>query len=89
MLNIFLWTVAIIAVFFFVVGIPAWLFVIFPKYKAWKLGNQEVVMKTLSNGEVVIKTEEGLYFHAVDDSAIPVLVSKEEGERLWGLEDGN
>lgn len=62
-----------------------------PKVKAKQLGEQECEVKTLQNGEVIIKTEEELYFHAIDSSSIPVLVNKEEGERLWLLEvkDGN
>lgn len=50
-------------------------------------GEQECEVKTLANGEVVIKTVNELYFHAVDAASIPVMVSKEEGERLWSLED--
>lgn len=57
------------------------------KIRAKRFGEQQCEVKTLPNGEVIIKTENDLYFHALDEASIPVLVSKEEGERLWSLED--
>jgi hypothetical protein len=38
--------------------------------------------KVLSNGELVIKTDEGIYFHALSEDSMPLLIDKEEGERL-------
>jgi hypothetical protein len=38
--------------------------------------------KVLSNGELVIKTDEGIYFHALSVDSMPLLIDKEEGERL-------
>lgn len=56
------------------------------KFKAWKLGRQKVTKKTLSSGEIIIKTEDGIYFMAPREDSIPLLISREEGERLWNLE---
>ena len=39
--------------------------------------------RILSTGEVVIKTDEGIYFHAQSEIATPILIDKEEGERLF------
>ena len=39
--------------------------------------------KVLENGDVVIKTDEGIYFHQLKEVSIPLLIDKEEGERLW------
>lgn len=41
--------------------------------------------RVFSNGEVVIKTEEGVYFHAGFEGAIPILIDKEDGEKLFNL----
>lgn len=41
--------------------------------------------RVLDNGEVVIKTEEGIYFHALDESSIPLLIGEEEGKELMGV----
>lgn len=43
--------------------------------------------KTLTSGELIIKTYDGQYFHAIDSNSVPVLISKEEGKRLWTLEE--
>lgn len=55
--------------------------------KTKELEEQECEVRKLPNGEVLIKTEAGLYFHAIDDNGVPVLISKDEGERLWSLAD--
>lgn len=55
--------------------------------KTKELEEQEYEVRKLPNGEVLIKTEAGLYFHAIDDNGVPVLISKDEGERLWSLAD--
>lgn len=39
--------------------------------------------RVFSNGEVVIKTEEGIFFHAHSESALPILIDKEDGEKLF------
>lgn len=62
--------------------VPKWV----TKYKTWKFGQQKASVKRLSNGEIVICTEKGIYFHALDNTTIPVLVNKEEGERLWNMD---
>jgi hypothetical protein len=49
--------------------------------------HEEVETKVLSNGEVIIKTDEGYYYHAVDIDSVPVLINAEEGQRLWTLEE--
>ena len=41
------------------------------------------IKKVLDNGEVVIKTEEGIYFHALSEDSLPLLIDKEEGEKLF------
>jgi hypothetical protein len=56
------------------------------KYKAWKLGRQEAESRELPDGSVIIKSKD-LYFLAKDSSSIPVLINKDEGERLWNHED--
>lgn len=43
--------------------------------------------RIFSNGEVVIKTEEGVFFHAHSESAMPILIDKEDGEKLFNLTD--
>lgn len=43
--------------------------------------------RVFSNGEVVIKTGEGIFFHAYSESAIPLLIDKEDGEKLFKLID--
>lgn len=55
--------------------------------KTKELEEQACEVRKLPNGEVLIKTEAGLYFHAIDDNGVPVLISKDEGERLWSLAD--
>lgn len=55
--------------------------------KTKELEEQEYEVRKLPNGEVLIRTEAGLYFHAIDDNGVPVLISKDEGERLWSLAD--
>lgn len=37
---------------------------------------------TLKDGSVLIKTDEGVYFHSLDSQSIPLLIDKEEGESL-------
>lgn len=39
--------------------------------------------KILAKGEIVFKTDEGIYFHAIDESYMPLLISEEEGNKLW------
>ncbi len=39
--------------------------------------------KFLENGEMVIKTEEGVFFHAGQEDFIPMSISEEEGEKLF------
>lgn len=38
--------------------------------------------KVLRSGEVVIKTEEGIYFLAMNEKSIPLLIDEEEGKKL-------
>lgn len=38
--------------------------------------------KLLENGEVVIRTGDGVYFLASSPNAMPLLIDKEEGEKL-------
>ncbi len=38
----------------------------------------------LPNGEMIIKTEEGIYFHSISETSMPILIDKEEGELLFG-----
>lgn len=85
----FLWDniVIVLLVSYVFVTLPLVVMYFFPslriKYDAWKLGRQKSWMRRMDNGEIIIKTEEGLYFHAMDGSSIPILINKEEGERLW------
>lgn len=39
--------------------------------------------KILPNGEVVIKSGEGVYFHAMDNDSLPIVIDKDEGEKLF------
>lgn len=39
--------------------------------------------KFLENGEMIIKTEEGVFFHAGQEDFIPVLIGEDEGEKLF------
>ena len=41
--------------------------------------------KVLSNGELVIKTDEGIYFHALNEDSMPLLIDEEEGIRLMEI----
>ena len=43
--------------------------------------------RVFSNGEVVIKTGDGIFFHAHSESAMPILIDKEDGEKLFNLKD--
>lgn len=43
--------------------------------------------RVFSNGEIVIKTEEGIFFHADFEGAIPILIDKEYGENFFNLAD--
>jgi hypothetical protein len=63
-----------------------WLHDIKIRYKSWKLGKQEVEMKHFPDGSTVLKTED-MYFLAMTSESTPILISKEEGERLWSLEE--
>jgi hypothetical protein len=63
-----------------------WLHDIKVQYKAWKLGREEVETKTLASGSIIIRTEKShIYFYAHLGEGLPVMMSKEEGERLWNL----
>lgn len=43
--------------------------------------------RVFSNGEVVIKTDEGVFFHAHSESALPISIDKEDGEKLFKQAD--
>lgn len=45
----------------------------------------------LPNGEMIIKTEEGIFFHAFTRDSMPILIDEEEGKALFkqGIEDKN
>lgn len=43
--------------------------------------------KFFDNGEMIIKTEEGVFFHAHSENSIPILIDKEDGEKLFKLAD--
>ena len=34
----------------------------------------------LPNGEVIVKTEEGIYFHSLSETSMPILIDKEDIE---------
>ncbi|AHJ87086.1 hypothetical protein JBP901_gp021 [Bacillus phage JBP901] len=61
------------------------LFALFYGWKKFKSLDKEdrAVVGKLDDGSLIFKTEDGRYFYAVDDEAIPVLINKEEGDRLW------
>lgn len=40
--------------------------------------------KTLENGEILIRTDEGIFFLANREDGLPLLISEEEGKNLWG-----
>jgi hypothetical protein len=42
--------------------------------------------KVLENGEIVIQTGDGVYFHQMNKDSMPLLIDKEEGEKLMGGE---
>jgi hypothetical protein len=42
--------------------------------------------KTLLDGSTLIRTEEGIYFHQLYGVSFPLLISEEDGERLWYCE---
>jgi hypothetical protein len=39
--------------------------------------------KVLENGDLLIKTEEGIYFLQIVGTQFPLTIDKEEGEQLW------
>lgn len=39
--------------------------------------------KFLVNGEMIIKTEEGVFFHAGQEDFIPILIDEDEGKKLF------
>ncbi|AFQ96331.1 putative membrane protein [Bacillus phage vB_BceM_Bc431v3] len=53
------------------------------RYRKWQTGKERAVVGKLDDGSLIFKTEDGRYFYAVDELAIPVLINKEEGKRLW------
>ena len=55
--------------------------------KTKEIEEQAFEVRKLPNGEVIIKTKEGRYYHAIDDRSVLVLISKDEGERLWSFAD--
>ncbi|AMO25829.1 hypothetical protein Thu_37 [Bacillus phage Thurquoise] len=77
----FLWDNIIIVMLF--VGVLFALSYGWKKYRTWNTGKEEAVVGTLEDGSYIYKTEDGRYFRAIDELAIPVLINKEEGERLW------
>jgi hypothetical protein len=61
-----------------------WLHDIKINYKAWKLGREEVETKTLPDGSVIIRTGgSNTYFYSHLGEGMPVMMNKEEGDRLW------
>jgi hypothetical protein len=65
-----------------------WLYNLEISYKAWKLGREETEIKELPDGTTVYRTEKShTYFVGADNKSMPVMVSKEEGERLWHYAD--
>ncbi|AXQ67716.1 hypothetical protein KIOSHI_39 [Bacillus phage Kioshi] len=68
-----------------VLGFAGVLFALFygwKKIKSLRKDDRAVVGK-LDDGSLIFKTEDGRYFYAVDEEAIPVLINNEEGKRLW------
>lgn len=62
--------------------------VLFALYYGWKKlktvrESDRAVVGKLDDGSLIYKAEDGRYFYAIDESAIPVLINKDEGERLW------
>lgn len=58
------------------------------RYKAWQLGREEVEVRDLPDGSVIIRTEKShSYFYSHQGQGMPVMMNKEEGERLWNHED--
>ncbi|QEG04115.1 hypothetical protein [Bacillus phage BC-T25] len=53
------------------------------KYKAWRLSKEPYGVRKVESGEVIYKTEEGVYFLAMNEFSIPVCIDKKEGKRLW------
>lgn len=63
-------------------GVLLALFYGWKKIKSLDKEDRAVVGK-LDDGSLIFKTEDGRYFYAIDEEAIPVLINKEEGDRLW------
>lgn len=91
-----LWIMGILFILYFSFSFPAVLAFYFPNsvdfrilrlLKKQKDGTEDVEIKYLATGEVVLRTNKGTYYHAVDEDSVPVLISKDEGERLWKLAD--
>lgn len=54
------------------------------KYKAWRARKQVAWARVTESGEIIMhEAEEGTYFLAADEKAIPIMIDKEEGKRLW------
>lgn len=86
-LNTISWAIITIVVFILVVGYPTWLYVISPRYKAKEADVGDMV--TFPDGTILIRTGDGVYFMAPHEDAIPLLISEEEGKRLWSQHNGN
>ena len=75
-----LWdNIVIIALF---TGTLLAIFYLWKKYRYLRKEDRAVVGK-LDDGSLIFKTEDGRYFYAIDEEAVPVLINKEEGDRLW------
>lgn len=68
-----------------VIGFTCVLLALFYGWKKFKSLDKKdkAIVGKLDDGSLIFKTEDGRYFYAVDEEAIPVLINKEEGDRLW------
>ena len=54
------------------------------RYKDWQLNREEVEKKDLPDGSFILRTKKShLYFYSHLGEGSPILMSREEGERLW------
>lgn len=44
-------------------------------------------VKFFSNGEIIHRSEDGVYAHQLDADSLPLVISLEEGERVFALKD--
>ncbi|QEG13576.1 hypothetical protein MARVELLAND_45 [Bacillus phage vB_BspM_MarvelLand] len=75
--------IAYVLFLYFAFTLPIVIPHVLARYKAWRLSKQPYGVRKVESGEIIYRTEEGVYFLAVDEKSIPVGIDEEEGERLW------